>query len=1451
MASNGSLSGQTLRCHVHLCPHQSQLSLARLLQHHRSQHKFVPFVLHDSAGLVVDMPQLIHRCTMGDCAPDAAQVWLSQQLRNHCDKRHPAPAPPAAQPSPPAHGKRTATSPALPAAAARAAKRRRAAQPSPAYGKRAAKSPALSLAAKRRRALAPGEAPSPPHAAQAAAAAAVPASRKRARSPPLPDAESPGQGLRRNTAVTDDDGDAERAVLSPPAQTLERVARERAEDSNRSTETNTRECPVCHDHVTTLAKHTREQHNRHVYTDAEHQALVAFGLRPCAHCTLYFSQARGQRHAPVCAANPLSGERDDEACAADIPPAASAEPPQGPPPPVVASDHRVPSAVEVATHPNTIDSIPGPCVDDWIALCRAVLRPYEAASNRGSKTTIIAQFLTLAASVLARRRSHRDKAARRNRGLSIVLRAALAAVNRGEAVVRRAADSTDEQHAAPVHPAAADAAAPAPQLDDDTRRVLAARRQIRLGHVARAGNALGATGTADVTDPAVIDQLRALHPQGDLTDLPALPDAAPRTHLDHTNDALTARIKKWAGNGAAAGPSGLPGRFIVPLLDDVECRRSLFALLTDIANGDVDVDATQLLLSSTLIPILKPQSTAIRPLAVGEVLCRLAGRHNMAEAQSAVDAFFADNIQLACGAPGGAQTAARVLQTAAVGVSPHSLLDISEASCLIDLDARNAFNTQSRSIMLKRLFDEPSLSKLWRYSHWLLSTATPLVVSNRGRVLETLLSCEGARQGDVLGTLLYAVGVHEEYKATAAFMRERWLARDEQTRGHEPGGIAITDNFTLYGPAVDVIAGADFFRRAMANRHDIQIKDGGKVIWMHVTPPPECLVTYAQDAKAQLVHGVGQVTTLLGIPMGDEVLVVEETRARAERMLHPFRLLTHPDMPLQEAHGLLRLCAGGVLTHMLRCMPPELTAPAMAVLGSLHETFLDRLLGWDLSPEAQSTECIKSVLTQSVLPFRHGGFLAPLPDPRCAFLAGVAQAAPLLGSPALRPATLTDPELQRDVTLCLQSLSPALAGLSADERALLVPPTDDGLDFLDMYFASPPPQSCPTDSQQHVPAADRPPDPGSAPKRRAYKLQHKLTSAVHKDRRAALERELSPAGLARLRAVSEKGAALFMLSIPDGPDKQLTDADYMMQVRTFAGLGPVPGPQSIVCALCNTRCTTSENSDEDAPSTHLLSCKGSLRTSGLRRHDGVALAFARYYREAGCRVYQEPTKLNEATADKPDLEVRLVKPVLGKFALFVDVTVVHPLTNSRVASGADTNKTLRQAERAKRMKGDGKYLRMAEANAAVFMPAALSVFGVPGPCAKRLLTMDYASVLDNTELKHHRGGVRGFVNSLQRAVACAIVRGNGAMWRETSKEARQLFHALSQRHLLHAMRHAAPAEQEAAAAPAAAAVVAAEGEGVADGLAAGGAVGHTHVDADAVCRGAECRGGSVPSSADD
>ena len=109
---------------------------------------------------------------------------------------------------------------------------------------------------------------------------------------------------------------------------------------------------------------------------------------------------------------------------------------------------------------------------------------------------------------------------------------------------------------------------------------------------------------------------------------------------------------------------------------------------------------------ATLIP-LKKKDGGVRPMAVGDLIRRLACKLVLARVKSDLLPMFLPN-QLGVGCPNGAEAIAHSLAS--------SIEDLPPSSCILQVDFQNAFNLVSRTAMITLVREYfPSLSNLVEY----------------------------------------------------------------------------------------------------------------------------------------------------------------------------------------------------------------------------------------------------------------------------------------------------------------------------------------------------------------------------------------------------------------------------------------------------------------------------------------------------------------------------------------------------------------------------------------------------------------------------------------------------------------------------------------------------------------------------------------------------------------
>ena len=120
--------------------------------------------------------------------------------------------------------------------------------------------------------------------------------------------------------------------------------------------------------------------------------------------------------------------------------------------------------------------------------------------------------------------------------------------------------------------------------------------------------------------------LRALHPPAPPR-RPRIvaPDNAPRAQIDDPEEFM--RLLRSIDDGAAPGPSLLTANHLVAACESDVSRSALMAMVEDVVNNEVEMEAANLLTACISIGLPKPGAgaDAVRPLAQPEVIYKLAG----------------------------------------------------------------------------------------------------------------------------------------------------------------------------------------------------------------------------------------------------------------------------------------------------------------------------------------------------------------------------------------------------------------------------------------------------------------------------------------------------------------------------------------------------------------------------------------------------------------------------------------------------------------------------------------------------------------------------------------------------------------------------------------------------------------------------------------------------------
>jgi hypothetical protein len=424
------------------------------------------------------------------------------------------------------------------------------------------------------------------------------------------------------------------------------------------------------------------------------------------------------------------------------------------------------------------------------------------------------------------------------------------------------------------------------------RKIDKATSLVYEGHARRAVQSLARTGAADM-DETRLAKLKGLHPKRGNSPLPNPPAHAPRV-MQVDKEKLVEIIRMRLANGASPGRSGWTGDLLKALIDEPECIEGLATITLLIINGDISGKLKQVLLTSVLVGIDKPNG-GIRPVAVGEVFYKMAALYIMAVVEEEMkEALGPQQFAML---PGGAESALVTIQTA---------LEINPGWALISCDLVNAFNARSRDEILQAVYRERKLQDLWRITAWAYGEPSPLHVMKDGRLWATLKSSQGVKQGDALSAFLFALSMAKIYERTTANTFCTF--------------VAVQDDFYILGPPTEAMKAWDNFVGQCTADSGISVN---KKKTMALVPEQKWVPAFEQlgiEVKTELIPALGGVVT-----RDDGIAsnwLRRESESKHESM---FRLLVDKHMPSQIAFILLRMCMIPLANYWARTNRPSRT----------------------------------------------------------------------------------------------------------------------------------------------------------------------------------------------------------------------------------------------------------------------------------------------------------------------------------------------------------------------------------------------------------------------------------------------------------------------------------------------------------------------------------------------
>lgn len=499
--------------------------------------------------------------------------------------------------------------------------------------------------------------------------------------------------------------------------------------------------------------------------------------------------------------------------------------------------------------------------------------------------------------------------------------------------------------------------------DADIRAIRRAVSIVREGaprNLSRATKALLQSPSVPINND-IIHQLRALHPAPVRSEsFSELPQGGAIPIVSIEEELLFQLLKSRVDNGSSPGPSGWSGSHLqlIASRGSKHTRTGLCLLIQDICNGRFRGAVRERLLSCTLAPIWKRgANSGIRPIAMGEVMYKLAAHYCMAQVEVHLPKLF-PRIQFGVKRAGGSEAAAQLVRATLEEARVRDSTSIALAT-----DFKNAFNLMSRVSAWEKLLSTPETEAIWRMFRWAYSVSSPLLVFDRDELHTVLRSAEGTRQGDPFSAFTFALCMQQMYETAIHAL----------PNCH---GIAVLDDFTLIGPASDVFQAFDRLCES-APSYNMQLQVA------------KCKVLYDSDSTTinestrALIHtGCAErhleVTTkmeALGVMHGSDEMVSEHALETMESHALLFARIAHPAMPVQIGYQLLRFCAQPRLSFLARTVRPDLLEDAATAFDAMMVRCFMRLT--QIDERAKSS--LEPALTRDAvdvrisLPIRMGG----------------------------------------------------------------------------------------------------------------------------------------------------------------------------------------------------------------------------------------------------------------------------------------------------------------------------------------------------------------------------------------------------------------------------------------------------------------------------------------------
>ena len=442
------------------------------------------------------------------------------------------------------------------------------------------------------------------------------------------------------------------------------------------------------------------------------------------------------------------------------------------------------------------------------------------------------------------------------------------------------------------------------RYDSIKRNIDAVNALIEENHISHAVKRAQYSAPVDMSNPVILDTLKALHPPASKVIFPSPPSSAPRVGLISKKQLKSALYS--LDTGSAPSVSGWSVSFLFALLCDEECNLGLRHMLTLIINNELCDDARHFFTDCLLILIEKIKG-GFRPIAITEVLLRVAALISKGLLPSA-SVLFSSGIQCAF-SPGSAQTIIHRQQSA---------LEADKENMLLSFDIEAAFPSSDRPSMANNLYSDTNFAAIWNMFCFTYKSDSNLFLMD-GR---NIVAVNGALQGDVLSSLAFSKNMDSIYSDTVA--------------GESVSAAADIDDFSLVAklPTLSRCL-AKFTSLCKANGYKINFTKTYLLVPASLASDPG-VIDFVKVHNIELKVGFAELLgSCVGFDQEAMCRFVREKIEKADRSL--FSLLRHSAFRAQPVPKILRLCASGMLAHITSTIP---LAPILPAVKEFEEKLL-------------------------------------------------------------------------------------------------------------------------------------------------------------------------------------------------------------------------------------------------------------------------------------------------------------------------------------------------------------------------------------------------------------------------------------------------------------------------------------------------------------------------------